>query len=127
MSKKITCPRRMNEMGPWEREEGMDRFKKGGGLAGQEMSCSFCGSMPPEDFMQAVRDGKEIGPTDKNYKAYVGSTEGKFYYQHLDEEQRKEFIDLLNQRKVNIGYPGHFYILPFFISIQATPESKVEG
>lgn len=124
MSKKITCPRRMEEMGPWKREEGLDQYKRGGGLVGQARACSFCGSMPPEDFMQAVREGKEVGPTDKNYKAYVGAHEGKFYYQHLSEEQRKEFIALLNEKKVSIGYPGYFYVLPFFVSYEATEESR---
>jgi hypothetical protein len=113
--------------------------------------------MHPDDFMQAVRDGKEIGPTDKSYKAYVyepltdeqkaqarrrsigsyvgtgmseadatklvdsepfigsGAQIGKFYYQHLTDEQRHEFIRLLNERAVKIGYPGYFYVLPYFI------------
>jgi hypothetical protein len=41
-------------------------------------------------------------------------THEKFYFQHLSEEQRTQFVDLMNTRKVNIGYPGHFYALPFF-------------
>jgi hypothetical protein len=117
--------------------------------------------MHPDDFMQAARDGKSIGPTDKNYKAYVtepltdeekararqqqigryvgmgmseevatseadadpvlgeGAHIGKFYYQHLSEEQRDAFVDLLNAKTVNVGYPGHFYVLPFFITRKA--------
>lgn len=38
----------------------------------------------------------------------------KFYFQHLSRDEQLKFIDLLNQRKVNLGYPGHFYRLPFF-------------
>jgi hypothetical protein len=38
----------------------------------------------------------------------------KFYFEHLSEEQRRRFIELLNERKPVIGYPGHFYVLPFF-------------
>lgn len=43
----------------------------------------------------------------------------KFYFQHFSEEQRHRFIELLNEKKVKIGYPGRFYVLPFFI--QRTP------
>jgi hypothetical protein len=68
--------------------------------------------------MAQTKDGVEIGPTDKNYKAYVkgadGQHEGKFYFQHLTDAQKDEFIGLLNARLVNVGYPGHFYVLPFF-------------
>lgn len=40
----------------------------------------------------------------------------KFYFQHFTEEQCRRFIDLLNERKLKIGYPGHFYARPFFIA-----------
>lgn len=79
--------------------------------------CSYCGSMSGDDFMEAVRKGDEIGPTDKNYKCYVGGGAlKKFYFMHLTTEQKKEFVDLLNKKAINIGYPGHFYSLPFFIA-----------
>jgi len=45
------------------------------------------------------------------------TTEGKFYFQHLSEEQQHEFIDLLNAKALTIGYPGRFYRLPFFIQV----------
>jgi len=115
-----TCPRRMSDFGPWKREEGLDDFTSGHGIIGQARGCTFCGSMHPDDFMEAARTGAEIGPTDKSYKVYVqgwapnGLNGGKFYFQHLSAEQRKEFIDLLNAKTMNIGYPGHFYVLPFF-------------
>lgn len=80
-------------------------------------TCSFCGSMTPDAFMQAVTEGREIEPTDKSYKAYVPSVPGvgKFYYQHLSEAQQQTFVDLLNAKKIVIGYPGHFYVRPFFV------------
>lgn len=40
----------------------------------------------------------------------------KFYFEHLSDEQRRRFVELLNERKLKIGYPGHFYVLPFFIA-----------
>lgn len=113
-----TCPRRMEEMGPWAREEGLDGFARGHGLVGQtDPACTFCGSLSGDRFMELVREGAEVGPTDKNYKAYLhagGHTEAKFYFRHLSEEQRREFVDLLNAGRVRIGMPGHFYVPPFF-------------
>jgi hypothetical protein len=88
---------------------------------GGKHSCSYCGSIGPAEFMQAVRAGVEIGPTDKNYKAYMsgeGFIHAKFYFQHLSKEQMLEFIELLNAKRVKIGYPGHFYTRPYFISYQ---------
>lgn len=40
----------------------------------------------------------------------------KFYFQHFDKDQQGRFINLLNAGAVNVGYPGHFYRLPFFIT-----------
>jgi hypothetical protein len=81
--------------------------------------CSYCGSLHPDEFMAAVRAGHEIVPTDKNYKAYVdlpGNSNVKFYYQHLTDVQKTEFIALINARVVKIGHPGYFYVTPYFAS-----------
>lgn len=85
--------------------------------------------------MQWLRDGGEVGPTDKSYKAYIkcpysdpraGETAeidrgisvygitAKFYFQHLSEVQQHEFIRLYNAKQMNVGCPGHFYVLPYF-------------
>lgn len=140
-----TCPRRMTELGPWERAEDLDSYERGRGLSGVQgdsNSCSFCGSLHPDTFMEWLEAGAEITPTDKSYKAYLkcpypneryGETkveqtdsggsitsvygqEAKFYYQHLSAEQRQRFIELYNEKKLTIGYPGDFYRLPFFCS-----------
>lgn len=114
-----TCPRRNHEIGPWEAGENLDtwdiREQMHNGLRARH--CSFCGSLHPDDFMQAARDGVELGPTDKSYKVYVNKPNGgsKFYFQHLSPEQRAEFVELLNAKKLSIGYPGHFYSPPFFV------------
>jgi hypothetical protein len=71
-----TCPRRMQDFGPWDRSEGLDRWATGHGLVGQDrvaLSCSFCGSLHPDRFMELVREGWIVGPTDKSYKAYLES------------------------------------------------------
>lgn len=179
-----TCPRRMGEIGPWPRDENQDtwdiREQMHKGLRSRH--CSFCGSLHPDDFMRLVEEGWVVGPTDKNYKAYLapalsdedveerhqrflrsdrarvmveitkehhpemsddevqaelerrwretelpltdgsGSPETKFSYQHLSLAQRARFIALYNNRingttpAMNIGYPGHFYRLPFFMA-----------
>lgn len=95
-------------------EEDYYRERPGNGLC-----CSFCGSLNPTEFMELIKDGAEVGPTDKNYKVYVRHPSlsfGKFYFQHLSKEQKLEFIDLLNAKSLKIGMPGHFYVKPFFIA-----------
>ncbi len=79
--------------------------------------CPFCGGLMGGDFMALVKLGATLGPTDKDYKVYVGDEPPeKFYFQHLDEAQQIEFVELLNGRELNIGYPGRFTRLPFFVS-----------
>jgi hypothetical protein len=77
--------------------------------------CDYCGSLHPDEFMARIKAGENIGPTDKSYKAYVGNME-KFYFQHLSEAQKREFVALLNSKSLKIGFPGHFYTLPYFIA-----------
>src|ERR1044071_8676308 len=105
-----TCPRRVE--GPQYDVENQDFWSKRDG----RRSCNYCGSIHPDDFMTAVRHGKEIAPTNKNYKAYLSDPWAKFYFQHLNENQMREFVDLINAQAVNIGYPGHFYRSPFFMA-----------
>jgi len=41
-------------------------------------------------------------------------THTKFYFQHLSEEQQKRFIEIYNDKKMKLKYPGYFYVRPFF-------------
>lgn len=110
MSAKFRCPRGYlghDATAKWE--------KPSGGAMGKYRSCSYCGSAHPDDFMAACREGVLLGPTDKAYKVYLNHSDGKFYFQHLSEEQRQEFFELLTGGKLHIGSPGYFYVLPFFI------------
>lgn len=69
-----TCPRRMREYGPWERADSLDSWTTSHGVVGQDqvgLSCSFCGSLNPDRFMELVREGWIVGPADKSYKAYL--------------------------------------------------------
>ncbi len=74
------------------------------------LTCSYCGSLHPDAFMEEVRAGTPVGATDKSYKAYMDTLTtrepvrmnhaAKFYYQHLSSEQRQEFVRLFNERVV---------------------------
>lgn len=66
-----TCPRRTELWGPAKLAEGLDFYQADTGLVGQPRGCSYCGSLPPDDFMDAVRAGAVLGPTDKAYKIYL--------------------------------------------------------
>lgn len=151
------CPRRhesMHEMHPdFDKDDGWREDK----------TCTWCGSLHPDAFMQAAESGVEIQPTDKDYKSYLdlpnpdvgkpvlfstwnnppadvlerikgdpnwkqtgprsweeyrpapARRHHKFYFQHLSDEQRRHFVELLNAKAVKIGYPGRFYRMPFFI------------
>ena len=88
-----------------------------------DRTCSSCGSLSPEAFFEAIEKGANIGPTDKGYKAYVNGPAApkvhgacKFYFQHMSAIQQKHFVDLMNAKKVAIGPPGHFYVLPYFMT-----------
>jgi len=63
---------------------------------------------------------KGYDPTDGQERFIQFGTNGainhaKFYFQHLSPEQRTKFVQLLNDKKMNIGYPGYFYSLPYFV------------
>jgi hypothetical protein len=112
----------MYEMGPWERREDLDTW-----LPGDWVMCSFCGSLKPDHFLDRVREGWKIDPTDKTYKAYIHNPSGgqhKVYFQHLSEDQKREFVDLYNSGTVNLGVPGVFYVMPFFMRPVDSEESN---
>lgn len=87
-------------------------------------TCSYCGSMHPDAFMERLEAGDAtLDPTDKSYKVYVKTQGlyGKFYFQHLSADQRKRFIELHNAGRLNMGPPGRFYVLPFFCRVESKP------
>lgn len=84
-------------------------------------TCSYCGSMNPDAFMSAVKSGAVLGTTDKAYKVYVDSPtlgSGKFYFQHLSVEQRKEFVGLMNAKALKFAGDRGFYVVPFFCQMR---------
>ena len=108
----MECPRR-EEIAGYAYAKGLeppDEWREDG-------TCSWCGSKNPEFVFQAIENGLEIVPTDKNYKIYILTNPGtpKFYFQHFSKEDRKRFTDLLNDKKIKFAQPGYFYRLPFFL------------
>lgn len=82
---------------------------RGAGLGDDLRSCSYCGSMHPDDVFVVIEAGGKFDGTDKNYKAYVGS--GKFYFQHFSVPEQLRFIELVNAGKVK-----GLYVTPFFMT-----------
>src|SRR6202044_1854444 len=98
-----TCPRRIEDGripgSPFVGSDSVDVW-------GKDRTCSYCGSLHPDDFIAALESGERLVPTDKNYKAYLGDHK-KFYYQHLSEDQKRRFIELCNNKQINFGEPGY--------------------
>lgn len=101
MTERFTCPR--------------DPVRGQGASWRPDRTCIFCGSMHADDFMAAASSGVRLVPTDKNYKVYVGTAQKKFYFQHLTDAQRDEFVKLMNGGKMVLATPGYFYTLPYFV------------
>ena len=38
----------------------------------------------------------------------------KFYFQHLSQEGRDRFIELVNAKRINFANPGYLYVMPYF-------------
>lgn len=110
----MECPRRIETGGmrfPHE-DQGPtpDRWR-------EDNTCSYCGSLNPDEVLRRIKAGEEVGPTDKSYKLYIGKSGGdKAYFQHFDEKQGREFVELYNNRTMRIGLPGHFYVRPMIFA-----------
>jgi hypothetical protein len=64
----------------------------------------------------AYENGDPLDPM-RNWKWTTRETdETKFYFEHLSEDQKKRFVELLNEKRLRLDVPGHFYRRPFFIA-----------
>jgi hypothetical protein len=110
------CPRRDENPGVQFGSAATDGWRS-------DKTCSYCGGMEPAEFFRLVEAGSTVEPTDKNYKAYVVGAPGagKVYFQHFSDADKDRFVALLNAKKIALGYPGRFYVLPFFIARKAPP------
>ena len=113
--KATPCPRRGEAPSRLVVNQATDYWRRDG-------TCSYCGSLRPSLLFEAIEAGARIDPTDKSWKAYVEGPEApktrgaaKVYFQHLSVADRKRFVDLLNSGGIKLGYPGRFYVLPFFV------------
>ncbi len=115
----MKCPRRSEnpDIG-WCNENHDDTTPDG-------LRCNYCGSLTQEEFFKAIEAGAVLGPTDKNYKVYVNDVK-KFYFQHLDDAGQRRFCELLNARKLKLGFPRYFYATPFFLT-EPEPKPEVPG
>lgn len=110
----LKCPKR--PQGPFNFPEN-DSWR-------DDNTCSFCGSLNPNWLMKRIEAGDvQLTPTDKDYKVYVENAGGaafathgaaKFYFEHMSVEQRKRFVELLDEKRIKLDVPGYFYVLPFF-------------
>lgn len=146
-----TCPRRLSDFGPWPHEAGLDDWRQDGSCS----FCGSL--HPDIFMSRVDAGTVELGPTDKNYKVYVKNRGGgpffqtyrtddatsadptawrwttrevaetKFYFYHLSDEQMDRFVALLNGRQLHVGYPGHFYRLPFFLKRKDPDEQLPPG
>lgn len=71
-------------------------------------------------FKQSFRGEGDPGGDDPSKWVWTTreTADSKFYFQHLSPDQCKRFIELLNEKKLKIDYPGRFYRLPFFIEMR---------
>lgn len=74
-----------------------------------------------DPLMQHFRECPQVsdctGPHDCTHWVTREASSEKFYFQHLNPEQRVRFIELYNDKKLHLGYPGHFYVVPFFCKV----------
>lgn len=91
-------------------------------------TCSYCGSISPHFFFACIAKGIELTPTaydDTVEIKWDDDSTSKFFFQHLTPKEQWKFIDLLNKKEINIGGPGHFPVLPFFIRNKKKGLNKV--
>lgn len=109
-----TCPRRMNDLGPWQNKEGLDGFDAEG-------RCVFCGGISLEEFEGYVAQALDpespvrLDISDRAHKVYVHGTdkEGcvKFYSVHgrqvlQDDKEWEEHAGRVHQA-LQASWPKH--------------------
>lgn len=132
------CPRRGPSCASTLGKDGRDVWLP-------DRSCSYCGSLHPDDFMARVEAGDaELVGTDKDYKVYIHNAGGspfkqtyrenadvpiddlskwttreiqehKFYWYHLSEAQKQRFIELWNAKQLRLEPNFGIYRWPYFM------------
>lgn len=102
---KHTCPRRSELFSVGSGVWGEDTWRKGTSFSGHEKndnfrSCSYCGSIHPDDFMRViVDDGWIVEPTDKSYKAYLARP--------FTQEERERYNRSMGVDEIHDLFKGH--------------------
>lgn len=137
---KHVCPRRA-ELFQQSQKPGtdpQDKYLSRRGLVNQPKGCSYCGSLPPDMFMQLVRSGEgHPEGTDKSYKFYIHwedpktkvSIDAKFYTAHLSHDQAWEFRELWNADKIKWSHAPYvpIYLPGVLDRINAESAGNTEG
>ena len=71
----------------------------------------------PFSYRNCPRNATCTGPDDCTHWTTETRSHTKFYFQHLSESQMMEFVALYNAKKLRLKYPGHFYVVPFFMKL----------
>lgn len=76
-------------------------------------TCSYCGGLNPKTALFLIEfENAKVTPTDKSYKVYINDR--KVYFEDFTDEEKNKFIQLYNEKKMTLAYPGHFYVMPYF-------------
>lgn len=143
MTEKFTCPRRIADGlatadGPFVGSgPNLDEWSTRAGLIGQPSGCTYCGSLPSAMFMDQVRAGAKVGPTDKPYKLYIdvpsrgtstlrvisssnSPSGGLTHYRDLSRAEKKAVKEYASSGYPK-GFKDHYYGLTTW---DATTEAK---
>ncbi len=130
--------RRCSYCGSMHPDDVMAALKAGRKIGPTDKSYKAYLSLPNEKAGKRIKVGESTGPihrypdatrkeklfalfngglvTRQHYGKGSEMRQEKFYFQHFSEAQCREFVALLNAKKLVIGFPGHFYRKPFFIA-----------
>ncbi len=86
----------------------------GGPVAGEFVRCA---DLNAEDRAVVVDyfKGREVPNAAVTFGVEPPTRFAKFYFEHLSVDQRKRFVELLNEKRLRIEAPGYFYRRPFFV------------
>lgn len=108
-----TCRRRTENIGPWENAPNLDTWRV---LPNGDRTCSFCGSMHPEDllaFMEKMSElpGARLEMSDKSYKMYIhrpevsnaGDGAIKFYMWHIGSSEMADKLQAAHDKVADLS------------------------
>ena len=67
----MICPQSLPHIDPGPHEWQTNRWSDWEGPGEHPRTCSYCGSVHPEDVIKLIEQGWEIHPSTKSYKWYI--------------------------------------------------------